>query len=186
MKAFQLNRNKSGSNILEFTFVLFILLLVFLIPAINLLIFSTAFCLGQTLVSEEVSKAAIKEKRPTEESVITDLKSRLDSPIWSCLNVMKLTDDDQSCELEVVVIDLNGTTRCHNANYKLPETLRPQYRDNLSKLSYSYNLKVKSTIKPLFNVSSVPVVNQVPVLGSPTIITFQSMAPVEHLEALNR
>ncbi len=183
-------RKAMGAHLAEFCLILFILFLFFLAPAINLVMFSFAFCKGQMLVAEMANLAGMAETRHCAMQAGDQLDQRMKSPIWSSLSIlepcpMKLGEE----KVKIVVSSVYGSgvaVKRFSLDGGLPEILCPNYQDNFTKFSYAYEIEEPVKVRPFLNLASVPFVGQVPLIGAPLVVQFRSSAPIENLRSLEQ
>ncbi|MBX9693288.1 MAG: hypothetical protein K2Z81_12945 [Cyanobacteria bacterium] len=179
-------RGRRGTHLSEFCLILFILFLFFVAPAINLVMFSFAFCKGQILVAEMANLAAVAETREVAMAAGDQLDERLKSPLWSSLNIAEPYQMKKGEEKVRIVLSSveGGGVKSFSVDEGLPEALRPGFQDNYSKFSYSYEIDEPVKFRPFLNLASVPFVNQVPLMGAPMVVRFRASAPIENLRCL--
>lgn len=180
-------RSARGSSIAEFGPAIFVLLLVFL-PACNFILFLSAYLSLHFLTKEAVAAIAMSDTMGQAEARCKEWVERYQNPLLTMVHQVKLKPNPNKppCSLAIIVQPLFGNCESYNLSSGLPVNKQPDFRDNRNQLFYFYRLAVPCTISPIFNLSGIPMIAQVPIIGAPTDITFIAQAQIENVEALIR
>ena len=175
-------RNQRGTNIAEFGLALFVLLFCGLIPLCNLLAFGLSYFSLRQLTQETVRRAAMADNKKMALDCAKGLTTQVTEPIHNALHTVK----SKSVQLEIAVTDKSGNRSLFDARKDLPADLRPRRNNHPSMTRYAYHLNLSCEVTPFFNLSCVPFVGQVPIIGGPTNLTLSGEVPLEYPLVLNR
>jgi hypothetical protein len=173
-------RKAQGYNLAEFGVALFVLVLCGIIPFTNLLLFSSSYLSVRELVNNAARKTAMAESRAMARDCANSLESQIKQPILCALH----TVIPERTSLSIVAVDSLGRRIVVEENHNLPSELKPKRGSNEYK--YYYHVETCSKILPLFNLASIPVIGQVPVIGGPTAVCFNAEVPLEDPLSLTR
>ncbi len=172
------DRNELGTNIPEFVVALFMLVFCGLIPLCNLIGFGTSYVSVQELTRETTRRASMAESKTMAKACVNSIESSLKQPLLCALHTINLHETVAT----VAVVDEKG----ERSEYKAFETLPARVRAGRDKFRFYYRLKVCCEIMPIFNLSGIPFIGQVPVIGGATVVNSFSEVPVEYPRALDR
>ena len=175
-------RQADGANIPEFTIALFALVFCGLIPLSNLIAFGSSYISIRQLTLTAARRAAMADNRQMSLSCVDSLNSDLKQPLLCALH----TVTSQNTDLNICVVDNAGNRSVFSANESLPLALRPTHTKDSRKLSYSYQVNLQCKITPFFNLSGIPFVGQVPIIGAASSVAFSSEVPIEYPLVLNK
>lgn len=168
-------RSCSGASIAEFGAAFYAFCIAILIPTINFLTFAVAFSysfVSANVIADTTAQAfSTKRAQAVLNESIESLKS---DPLAKFLNV-SATDD---FKLEVVTTNMRGDTEVAR-----PGTRYLSDEDQSNKL-YQYRVTASYSLRPLLNLSSVPLINEIPIIGKPTVLSFKNFRSLEHTEGL--
>lgn len=174
---FKLNpgfRNCKGTNLPEFVVALFALVFCGLIPLCNLMGFGSSYiCLSQLTV-DIARRAGMADSRVQAEKTFKSIEDEVKHP-WRCA---LHTIHAKKIDVTVSVINEHGQRSEYKAFEPLPAQVRPSR--GKSQALYFYRLSLCSEIMPLFNLSGIPVIGQVPIIGGPTVINSTTEVPIEY------
>lgn len=172
----RLKRSRRGANISEFAACLFVFVLFALFPLINLIMFA-ANCGSVFLITRNAAAAAATSANystaltAAQASVTHDLSGGFGK-------FSKLTPNgginNSGIDLYIVVTALAGTA---NTVYG-PDTVIPVAPDP-SNYIYEYRVTSNFILQPFVNMSSVPFINTVPVVGAAVPFSYNSERSVE-------
>lgn len=175
-------RNCGGHQIQEFAIGLFVLLFVVMFPLLDIIALGIATASGHLLVNQAASRAASQNRYP--EALIAIKEESL-----TCLQngfarfcKMQPIDGYQGCGIDLYIQSTDIHT---NTNKTIgPNSPLPAPPDALSNV-YEYTAAGKFQVSPLIPLNSLPLLGQVPGLGKPVILSFNSTKALEHLEGLS-
>lgn len=175
-------RNQRGTNIAEFGVALFLMLFCGLIPLCNFLAFGLSYFSLRQLTLETVRRTAMADNKKMALECANGLTTQVTQPIHNALHTVR----SKSVQLEIAVTDKTGTRTLYDAQKDLPAGLRPRRNNTEPMTRYAYHLNLSCEITPFFNLSCIPFVGQVPIIGGPTGVTFNGEVPLEDPLMLNK
>lgn len=205
-----LSRSQAGTaKLLEFTGAVTLLLFVVFFPACNLLSFYAACYAVQMLTAESAGNLAVSDSLVHAERKLVQCLKRYEDRRMTFFHQVQVRAQDTSLKVLLVnrsgppqAIDLlqqvngaatnrqNGTAAQTSNNRSLhllaalPRSKRPAMPENRNKL-YVYRLQVNCTVEPFFNLSFIPIVGQIPIIGCSQQIVQTADALIENPDSLN-
>jgi hypothetical protein len=177
-------RSRRGATIAEFALTLISLFLLIFFPCCNAVLFCTAYVSLDNINREAVESVAMSDTAELAERRTHELLTRYINPLLTLYQPVQL-DPQSAAHLMIAVNQRDGDCQCYDAARGLPRDKQPGFKDNRSRLSYSYRLQVDCVIRPFFNLSSIPAVGQTAIIGRATQVSVSAMAPIENLGSLN-
>ncbi len=173
-------RNQIGS-IAEFAPVLFIFFMMILFPLINLIGYATA-CATVSFIGTNCAQAAQNSSSFGDalSSVQTMSNNLLNSGFGKFAN-LKPVGGYNNCGVDLYLIEIdytNNTRVTHGPNTGLPTPYD-------SAKIYEYQARCNYQIMPFLNLSGVPGIGSVPIVGQPSAMAYNSCRSSEHPEGLN-
>lgn len=170
-------RGKRGAHIAEFSVALFALIFCGLLPLCNLLSFASSLNAVQQLTLMCAREAAMADTRSMAIKSAMSIKTAVEDPTLCALHNVHARNAD----CQIVAVDDVGT----RSFYKISQASRfaPGLRINKHN-RYSLQLMVQYEIEPLINLTGVPVVGQIPMIGCAAPVHFQPEVPIENLRIL--
>jgi len=169
----------------EFGPVLVIFVLIIIIPLLNIL----AFVTGYTCVSTTCQSCAADAANSTtfEEALINVKKrslSMLDSSLAKFAKI-KPQGGYQGCGVDIFI----ATTKLSDPNagqfYGPNSGLPANVTANSATDIYEYTVRSSFDVGPLMDLSGVPLVGNLPLIGKPVNLSNQASRAAEHVDALN-
>ena len=170
-------RKRSGANIPEFGTAFTAFFFVVVIPCINLVGFSMSYGLASKTsheTAEHISKAASLEHA---KSIINQANTNLKEA--SLYKTFRLKPGESKFKLELAIESLNGQEKIFDFNSK--EVPQLDRSTNLVR----YRLTTDYRAQPVIDLSAVPILNKVWIIGSPTPIKQVIYREIEHPEYLH-
>lgn len=164
-------RNSRGANIAEFAVALFALFLCGLLPLCNVVSFAASLNSVQQLALVCARDAAMADTREMALRSAQSINALVKNPTMCALhNVQPLKTN-----LDLVSTAPNGTRSIY--------PIEPNSRSRTSVQrgnQYSIQLHFSCSISPLINLTGIPVVGQVPIIGSSAEVHLQPEVPIEN------
>lgn len=176
-------RSRRGAAIGEFAIALISLFLLIFFPCCNAVLFWSAYLSLDNINREVVEAVAMSETIKLAQRRSHELLARYTNPLLTLYQPVQL--DSQSADRLMIVVNRTGDCEYYDVAQGLPRDRQPGFRDNRSRLSYSYRLRVNCVIHPFFNLSSIPLIGQTAIVGRSTQVIVTAMAPIENLDSLN-
>lgn len=177
----RVKRSNKGS-MAEFAPCLFVLFLFVVFPMIDLITFATGVCTVQLISRQAASAAASSPTFNGALQAMEDEAFRLaDSSLGRFAHITPVGGQN-SCgaDLVVHVTDVaSGTSTSASSNSPNVGAV-----DTKNKV-YEYSVVVTYDVKPAFELTSVPFINQIPVIGKAARITQTTFRSMEYPESLN-
>lgn len=168
-------------NMSDFTAVLLLMVVVLLFPLANLISFAFAY-MWLDFVAGEVARTAALAENPASarESVATRYRS-----LSALLPLVRPRGGIESsgCELSLVITRGGRPKRAYLAGTPISRADRPGEPGNANSL-YLYSLELNCRIRPLIDLSGVPLIGHTPVVGAETPVTLAKTVAVENLDGL--
>lgn len=195
-------RKSSGSAIAEFAPALFIFLIIFLIPCINLVLYASAVATIQH-ISEEASRAAAVSSTQTEAisfvgGKATKLLTGAGTGGPGLQAYANLTPQGgvfsngtpTGCKLEVLVRSNTDTTGNVtpidiSSGFQNLGANSPSVNNNAANNHYEYRVTGTFIVNPFLNMAGIPFVGQIPAIGAPTTVSYASTAQIENVSGLD-
>ena len=172
-------RRSSGTTICEFPVCLLLLVLIFLLPACNFVLFLSAHATTSFLCQKQAQTVAWSESRQT----AIELASKpLNSGEFVFFHQAAACNSDEAL-LEIVVSKPGQDSILLSSAKPLPASLKPSAHGNKANV-YSYKLHQRRCLMPIFNLQGLPLVGSIPMLGAPTTFEVTAQVPVEYLPSL--
>jgi hypothetical protein len=203
MRTKRQNRSNAGSAISEFAPALFIFLILFLIPCINLVFYAAAVVSIQHIVEESSRAAAVAS---TQTEAISNIGAKASSWLYGGAGsgpglgafahltanggIAGPTGQPTGCSLQILITDGSGVRPPVSINGNSPVIPLP-YDDpqnpatNASTVQYEYQVTGSFTVAPFLNMAGIPGVGQVPAVGAPTTVNYVSKAQIENVAGLD-
>ncbi|MBS1990647.1 MAG: hypothetical protein JSS86_02155 [Cyanobacteria bacterium SZAS LIN-2] len=174
-----------GASVAEFGPVLVIFVLIIIIPLLNLLAFATGYaCVSSTCQS----CAADAANSTTFEEALVNVKKRARALVESSLGQfarVKPVGGYQDCGVDVYI----ATTKLSDPNsghFYGPNTGLPaNVTADAATYIYEYTVRSSFAVGPLMDLSAVPLVGALPLIGKPVTLSNQANRAAEHTDALN-
>jgi len=193
------NRSHSGSAISEFGPALFIFLILFLLPCINLVFYAAAVVSIQHIVEEASRAAAVSS---TQSEAIANVGSKAN--VWlkggagagpglgafAHLNSNGRGIAGSGCTLQILITDAAGVRppiliSGPSATVPLPYDDPQNPATNASTVQYEYQVTGTYTVDPFLNMAGIPGIGQVPAVGTSTTVSYTSKAQIENVSGLD-
>jgi hypothetical protein len=184
----------------EFGPVLWMFLVLFVIPLLDLISFGSA-------VGTVMYVATMGAHQAGGCSTYTDAIARCNALEVQCRPFLKMAKTTpinaagatvaNGISVAVVVTPLDGSAGPPPYNApgvgggKIPNTTpdpsdpNPPAQYNTSNCVYNYIVTCRYSVMPIFNFYGTPLLKNVPMLGKPVPVTYAATAPVEHPDGLN-
>jgi len=174
----------SGASVAEFGPVLVFFVLIVIIPLLNLLAFVTGYACVSTTCQTCAADAA---NSTTFDEALTNVKKRslamVDSSLAKFARV-KPRGGYQGCGVDIFI----ATTKLADPNsghFYGPNTgLPPNTSANAAANIYEYTVRSSYDVGPLMDLSAVPLVGNLPLIGQPVNLANQASRAAEHVDAL--
>jgi hypothetical protein len=196
------SRRPSGTAIAEFGPALFIFLILFMIPCVNLVLYASAVATINH-VAEEASRAAAVSSTQTE--AIQFVASKADRLLhgdgqgpglaaYANLTpqggVLGTTGKPTGCKLEVLVranTDTSGVAKAIDISNGFVQlgSDSPSFGANSANDHYEYRVTGTYVVNPFLNMAGIPLIGQVPAVGAPTTVSYASTAQIENVKGLD-
>ncbi len=187
--------NSKGAAISEFAPALFVFLILFLFPCVNLVLYaaSVSTC---TAICEEASRAAAISSTKTEAIRFVGQKADIleKSSMGAFANItpqggVNGPNGPTGCTLEVLSrlnTDASGNVTVTNVSGgQALGALSPSIGNNSANRHYEYRVVGNFVVKPFLNMAGIPIVGQIPAVGAPTNVKFASTAQIENVSGLD-
>lgn len=174
-------RKPNGHSIPEFALALFIVLFLVTFPLIDLVGIGMAAASEVLLVNQATSRAAAQQRFPEAlEAVKDEAISGLQTGMARFSKMVPI-DGYQGCGIDLYI----QATDIHTQSISLigPNAPLPAPPDPLVNV-YEYTGTAKFQVSPMVPLTSIPFIGQVPGLGQPVILTFNSSKALEHVAGL--
>jgi len=176
-------RNHRGSAIAEFGAAFYAFCLAILIPTINFLAFAVSYSysyMSANVMADTVSQAvSIKRARQiVDESADTVRADSLAKFLKVVPSQDAFTVDLMRTNLQgesVVVTNSSKNFATANSNSTLSETER-------NNSYFQYRVTANYTWRPMLDLGSVPGLNQIPIIGKESTLSFKLLRNLEHSE----
>lgn len=178
------DRSRRGATIAEFALTLISLFLLIFFPCCNAVLFCSAYVSLDNINREAVESVSMSDTMELAQRRAHELLTRYTNPLLTLYQPVQL-DPQSAAHLMIAVSQKDGDSQYYDATRRLPRHEQPGFKDNRSRLSYSYRLQVDCVIRPFFNLSSIPVVGQTAIIGRATQVSVSATAPIENLGSLN-
>lgn len=169
-------RGNSGSTVAEFGAAFYVFCLLILIPTINLLGFAVSMSfthLTANVMADTVAQAMSPSRaQRILDNTATSLKS---DPLAGLLKVSPATDP---FKLELVGANTKGDV--------VVVMKRPWSEKAPANCWLQYRITANYMVKPIADLGSVPLINQIPVLGKETALSLTLTRAVEHAESVQQ
>jgi hypothetical protein len=152
-------------------------------PVCNLVLFSSAYLGIRNLTEQAVQSIAMSDSRKQAAETEKSVLANYENPLLTLFHRVQITPADT---LQIAVDKGGSQLDTYNIADALPTNTRPDYGANKEKLLYFYKLQVSCKVNPILNLSALPFIGLIPIIGGPSEITIGAQAPVENLDALNR
>jgi hypothetical protein len=181
MRNSKLVRRSQIGSVAEFAPVLFIFFMMILFPLINLIGYATA-CATVSFIGTNCAQAAQNASSYGDalKAVETMSNNLLNSGFGKFAN-LKPVGGYNGCGVDVYLIEIdytNNTRVTHGPTTPLPGTYD-------SAKIYEYQARCNYQIMPFLNLSGVPGIGSVPIVGKPSAMAYNSCRSSEHPEGLN-
>jgi hypothetical protein len=175
------NRDQHGANLAEFGPAVFILFIVVFIPAINLVAFGWGTATAIFITSQSAKAAAVSENYDTALSSATTTAANLTNSYIGKLAHLKPVEgyNDSGIDLYIVATNIL-TNKTSLAGPNLPLRGVVDTTNNV----YEYQIQTKYEIAPLLNLARTPMLNNIPIISKPTILSFTSQQSAEYPNGL--
>ncbi len=181
MRNSKLGRRNQVGSAAEFAPVLFVFFMMVLFPLINLIGYGTA-CATVSFIGTNCAQAAQNASSFGDalNSVETMSNNLLNSGFGKFAN-LKPVGGYKNCGVDLYLIEIdysNNTRVTHGPNTGLPSNY------DTAKI-YEYQARCNYQIAPFLNLSGVPGIGSVPIVGKPSSMAYNSCRSSEHPEGLN-
>lgn len=177
-------RNSRGSSLVEFPLALFLFLFTSFFPACNLVCFCSVYLSLQHLTERTVKTMAMSDNSLKAEIRGKELLNDYKNPFLTLLHQVRLDSSERqpAYKMQIVVNEDSKESEAYDIKEGLPKDKEPGFGTNRDKLFYAYKLQVNCIINPIFNLSAIPVIGQVPAMGCPANLKFSAQTTTENLE----
>jgi hypothetical protein len=181
MRNSKLVRRSQVGSIAEFAPVLFIFFMMILFPLINLIGYGTA-CATVGFIGTNCAQAAQNASSFGDalNAVETMSNNLLNSGFGRFAN-LKPVGGYKGCGVDLYLIEIDYTNN-NRVTYG-PNTGLPSNYDSAK--IYEYQARCNYQIMPFLNLSGVPGIGSVPIVGKPSAMAYNSCRSSEHPEGLN-
>jgi hypothetical protein len=174
---FRIRRNRRlGSSIAEFGAAFYAFFFAIIIPTINLLSFAVAFSYAHISANMKADSVAqsmtLKRARQIVEEAPSSLKSE---PLASFL---KAEPGPDGFKLDLVKTNLQGESEIVTA--KTLNSLNDERTNGL----IQYRVTANYSLQPRLDLSAVPFINNIPIIGKASEITFKLNRNIEHADEM--
>jgi hypothetical protein len=172
----KLRRSKTGASIAEFGAAFYAFCIVIMLPTINFLSFAIAYsysflCANGT--ADHVAQA-ISPKRAFQ--ILDENSTNLNSDPLA--HLFKIKASEQPFKLALVKTNSRGDSLIIANNIKdIKKLLNTDENANL----IQYEITSSFTQQPLLELGSIPIINQIPLIGKESILSFKMLRHPEHL-----
>lgn len=169
-------RSKTGATIAEFGAAFYAFCIVIMLPTINLLSFALSYSysfLCANGLADHVSQA-ISTKRAFQ--ILGESASNISSD--SLAQMLKISAGKDPFKLALVKSNADGKKQVVANSYKEIKTLL-QTEEDTSLIQYEITAYYAQ--KPLLELGSVPFINEIPIIGKETTLSFKMLRHPEHL-----
>jgi hypothetical protein len=184
-------RNR-GSAIAEFGPVLWMFLILFVVPLLDLVSFACAVGTIMYVANFGARTAGGAETFSAAKTQVMSMETRM-LPFIKFAKSTPTSGGPSGITVLVVVTPTGGgsgpapfTTPGSIPN-STPDPAFPnaQSQYNTENSVYQYLVTCSYNVMPMFNGSGIPIIKNIPVIGKPVPVTYTATAPVEHVEGLN-
>jgi len=181
-------RWNEGYSITEFGAVFYAFCICIVLPTICFLNFGVAFTYGfiaSSLAADRASQAMNFEQA---QQVLFDCKEKLRTD--NVAQLIKITPSEEPFRLDLVNSNSKGEVRVITYDSARRHPARPARVSSVSvsgsqedrREILQYMVIANFSVKPLIDLSMVPALNRIPIIGKTTDISFQHMRIPEHSE----
>lgn len=181
MRKPKLQRRSQTGSIAEFAPVLFIFFMMILFPLINLIGYGTACATVQFIGTNCASAAQNAASFGDALSAVETMSNGLCSSGFGKFANLSPQGGYKGCGVDVYLIEIDYSN--NNRQTYGPNTGLPHPYDS-SKI-YEYQTRCNFQINPFLNLSGVPGIGSVPIVGKPSFMASNSCRSSEHPEGLN-
>jgi len=179
-------RTSTGASLAEFGPVLAIFVLLVFIPALNFLSFAWGYATANLTCQACAADAA---NAPSFDQALAAVKKRARDMLDSApgrFAGLKTASGYEKCGFDLYLAESNvqkeTTGQFYGPNTGLP---RGAKIDNAANV-YEYALRGNFDVGPFLNLSAVPLVSNLPLIGQPVKIELSSIRVAEHTDCLRR
>lgn len=179
------NRQGKGNAIAEFGPALWIFFLLFIIPVVDLASFMWG--VGTVMLVANMSARQAAGARTFSEAI--NLVNKTEDEMASFRNfalIVPSAGAARGVKLQVIANPIAGGNTAPTVYAPPPAPNRiPVDRGTLENTLYHYQVIASYDVQPLMNFNGLPIFNDVPGLGKPVPVSFDSTVSVERPEGLN-
>lgn len=194
-------RSAYGYSVTEFGAAFYAFCICIVFPTICFLNFGVAFTYGFIASSVAADKASQAMNFEQAQRVLFDCKEKLRSD--NIAQLIKVSPGVKPFQLDLVKSNSKGEVRVitYDTARRTSDSAKNSFRNSDSSKNnfrnsdsssfrnsdssrdiLQYRILANYSVKPLIDLSSVPLMNQIPIIGKPTDISFQHLRIPEHSE----
>lgn len=181
-------RSSQGYSITEFGAVFYVFCICIVLPTICFINFGVAFTYGFIASSLAADKASQAMNFEQAQRVLFECKEKLRTD--NVAQLIKIAPGEKPFELDLVNSNSKGevrvitydTARRRPAGSARASSATVSGSQENSREILQYLVVANFSVKPLIDLSMVPAINQIPIIGKSTVISFQHMRIPEHSE----
>lgn len=171
-------RNERGSNIAEFGSAFTVFFFCMVIPCINIIGFGASYSLASGTSNATADLLSKSSSQDSISKVLQDTKSNIGEK--NLYKVFRLTASEHPIDVKVAVESLQGQEQLIDLDGK------QNLKIDRSKNMYRYRIVASFVAKPILDLSSIPIIGQIPVIARPTPIILTQYRDIEHPEFLQK
>jgi hypothetical protein len=181
MRKSKLQRRSQTGSIAEFAPVLFIFFMMVLFPLINLIGYGTACATVQFIGTNCATAAQNAASYNDALSAVENMAKGLTGSGFGKFANLSPKGGYKNCGVDLYVIEIDYSN--NNRQTYGPNTELPHAYDS-SKI-YEYQARCNFQINPFLNLSGVPGIGSVPIVGQPSAMASNACRSAEHPEGLS-
>lgn len=161
----------------EFPIALIVFFLFAVFPLINLVLYVAACATVAFITTQAADSVAAQSNYATSLTSMQTVVTNLTSSGWGQFARLTPNGGYQNCGADLWTVETNIAT--NNVNLYGPDTPDPNTPNPQTNL-YEYRVVTKFTIAPFVNLSAVPFINGVPLIGTPAQLSYTVERNVEY------
>lgn len=167
-----MKRYENGSAIAEFGAAFYAFCLVILIPTVNFLGLAISFSYSYFVANSTADVAAQAMTLRRARQVLTEGADKL--KLDSTAKFLKVTPSEEGFVLDLLKTNMHGESEV--------TTLARLNSGNVDRNKHliQYRITANFLAEPILNLGSIPFLNEIPVIGKPTPITWKLTRGIEH------
>jgi hypothetical protein len=175
------NRETNGATLVEFAVSLFVFVLLFLLPMLNVISYLIGTSLGIYLCSQAASAAAHSTRFSDALLAVSRCEQQTEGGfLGSLIKLKPMAEKKQACDLYVTVTDVAAKSeKRFGPNIPYKAATAPSTK------IYEYTISANFNVGPLFNLKAIPLVSEIPVAVKEAAFSCSSSVQCENPDGLS-